>query len=132
MKFLCRHCKHYRDAPGKRPKVCPATGRRVWPGDCAEECHYFVLEAGEGVPMKRYHYKVGKIIETGPGLGERYFFTRWQTESGGYHRVNSPDLPVRKTLEEAQADLDAWAAKKGLREVEEGGCSTACPASEGT
>jgi|GEM_PF-3118499 len=49
MKFLCRHCKRYRDAPGKRPKVCPATGRRVWPGDCAEECHYFVLETGEGV-----------------------------------------------------------------------------------
>jgi len=56
-------------------------------------------------PSRRcYHYKAGKVIEAGPGLGERYFFTRGQTESGGYHRVNSPDLPVRKTLEEAQAD----------------------------
>lgn len=68
--------------------------------------------------MRRYHYKGDKTIEAGPGLGERYFFTRWLTKDGGYHRVNSPALPVRKTLEEAQADLDDWAAKKGLKEVE--------------
>ena len=59
----------------------------------------------------RYHYN-GKVIEARQGLG-KYFFTGWRSE-GGFHRVSSPALPVRETLEEAQADLDAWAKKKGL------------------
>lgn len=59
----------------------------------------------------KYHYK-DKVIEAGQGLGE-YFFSGWRSD-GGFHRVSSPALPVRKTLEEAQADLDAWAKKKGL------------------
>ena len=59
----------------------------------------------------KYHYN-DKVIEARQGLGE-YFFTGWRSD-GGFHRVSSPALPVRKTLEEAQADLDAWAKKKGL------------------
>lgn len=60
----------------------------------------------------KYHYN-GKVIEAHQGLG-KYFFTCWRSSDGGLHRVSSPALPVRKTLEEAQADLYAWAKKKGL------------------
>ena len=34
-------------------------------------------------------------------------------------RIKSPALQVRDEREKAQADLDAWAKKKGLREVTE-------------
>lgn len=61
----------------------------------------------------KYNYG-GKIIEAGQGLGERTFFTGWRSESGGFHRVVSKSLPVREDIEEAQADLDAWAKRKGL------------------
>ena len=61
----------------------------------------------------KYHYG-GKVIEAGKGLGERAFFTGWRSARGGFHRVVSKSLPVRETLEEAQADLDAWAQRKGL------------------
>ena len=33
-------------------------------------------------------------------------------------RIKSPALHVRDEREKAQADLDAWAKKKGLREVD--------------
>jgi len=62
---------------------------------------------------RRYLYN-GNFIEAGPGLGEGRYFTRWQSDSGGWHRVCSVALPVRDTQEAAQADLDAWAKRKGL------------------
>lgn len=34
------------------------------------------------------------------------------------HRVKSPALPIRATRDEAQADLDAYAAKRGWRVLE--------------
>ena len=34
------------------------------------------------------------------------------------HRVKSPALPIRAKLEDAQADLDAYAARRGWRVVE--------------
>lgn len=36
------------------------------------------------------------------------------TAKMGSHRVKSPNLPIRKTKEEAQNDLDKWAKEKGL------------------
>ena len=56
----------------------------------------------------------GKIIEAGQGLGAHTFFTGWRSKSGGFHRVVSKSLPVRETIEAAQADLDAFAKRKGL------------------
>lgn len=46
--FYCGDCERYKSADGDRPKVCPATGRRVWPGDDAEECPYLVALLEEG------------------------------------------------------------------------------------
>lgn len=61
----------------------------------------------------KYNYG-GKIIEAGQGLGERMFFTGWRSNNGGFHRVVSKNLPVRETIEAAQADLDAFAKRKVL------------------
>ena len=58
----------------------------------------------------KYHWK-DRIIMAGKG-GD-FFFTYW-LEDGYIRQIRSPALPMRKTLEEAQADLDAWAKKKGL------------------
>jgi hypothetical protein len=33
------------------------------------------------------------------------------------HRIKSPALPIRKTLAEAQNDLDAYAKRKGWKQV---------------
>ena len=66
------------------------------------------------IAPREMKYRYGsKILEAGQGLGE-YYFTGWRSENGGFHRVSSPALPVRRTLEEARADLDAWAKKKKL------------------
>lgn len=46
--FCCGDCERYKNADGDRPKVCPATGRRVWPGNSAEECCCLVLEMKDG------------------------------------------------------------------------------------
>lgn len=60
--------------------------------------------------------------------GNRYFvdhgiggpLSSWMTithkadQDWGGHRVKSPALPLRPTREEAQADLDAYAARKGF------------------
>lgn len=53
------------------------------------------------------------ILMVREGLGGDYFITI-RTNNGGVtgHRISSPALPPRKTFLEAQADLDAYAAKK--------------------
>jgi len=53
------------------------------------------------------------------GIGGKPWFTYREKNGCGFgNRVKSPALPVRPTREEAQADLDAYAEKKGWREVE--------------
>ncbi|MGI6252106.1 MAG: hypothetical protein ACOYJV_01585 [Aminivibrio sp.] len=48
--FCCADCERYIEADGDRPKTCPATGRKVWPGDSAEECPFlFTLIKGEAL-----------------------------------------------------------------------------------
>ena len=60
----------------------------------------------------RYRYKE-KIVEARRGLGESWF-AGWVSKSGGTHRLVAKDLPLRESRAEAQADLDAWAKRKGL------------------
>lgn len=61
----------------------------------------------------------GRIYYVGQGLGQNVpgaqWFSLWQKSDGkgGTHRLKSPSLPLRDTQEEAQADLDAYAEKKG-------------------
>jgi hypothetical protein len=68
--------------------------------------------------MKRYRLPDGRILWVGHAFG------RWMTmdsdpASPGRRRFKSKNLPDRALLEEAQADLDAWAKKGRLPEVAE-------------
>ena len=59
------------------------------------------------------------FISQGIGRGKCPWFTvrvldGWDSQK----KVNSPALPCRYDQTEAQADLDAWAQKKGLTLIE--------------
>ncbi|MHB1324017.1 MAG: hypothetical protein ACYCXZ_06705 [Coriobacteriia bacterium] len=57
----------------------------------------------------RYLDECGRILQASRGLGDSYMTMR------DGHRVKSPALPVRDTLEEAQRDLDDYASRHSLR-----------------
>ena len=63
---------------------------------------------------KLYHYK-GKIIGVVRGLGESWIIA-WRTANGS-HRVKAAALPSCTSKKQAQQNLDAWAARKNLREA---------------
>ena len=79
-----------------------------------------VLDKPEELPSRRYLDDKGRELFVSTGLGSEYG-TFWQSEKGGLHRVKSPAMPMTSSREEAQANLDAWAKKKGLRPVEPAG-----------
>jgi hypothetical protein len=69
---------------------------------------------------RNYNYTAnGRIYYISQGLGHgdpnAKWFTLWRKADGkgGAHRVVSKNLPLRDTATEAQADLDAYAEKKG-------------------
>jgi hypothetical protein len=73
------------------------------------------------MPQKKYvDTKTGRLIFVRSGIGGDTFKAMYQDAGkwGGHsaHGVKSPELSWRKTPEEAQADLDAYAAKKGWKE----------------
>jgi hypothetical protein len=60
----------------------------------------------------------GAIYRVDQGLGKGEWMTlRRKRGKEGSHRVKSPALPLRAISVEAQADLDVWAEKKGLKPV---------------
>lgn len=67
--------------------------------------------------MNVYLYR-DKRIFVAPLMGGDTYGTVWLSEFGGQHRVKIKALPVRATREEAQADLDAFASMKKLKEAE--------------
>ncbi len=50
----------------------------------------------------------GQRVQVCRGLGDCWI-VGIKTAAGGSHRVKSPDLPPRKTRQEAQRDLDVYA-----------------------
>lgn len=54
-----------------------------------------------------YYDDRGRVVAVIHGLADRWISAR------GRHRVKSQVLPPRATREEAQADLDAYAAERG-------------------
>lgn len=68
---------------------------------------YWYTTNNDGRPQ---HYSIG----VGPYDGK--FVARYNPNAGegGTARIASPALPIRDMFDEAQADLDAWAAKKRL------------------
>ncbi|HWQ30071.1 MAG TPA: cell envelope integrity protein TolA [Negativicutes bacterium] len=71
-------------------------------------------------PKKYVDTKSGRLIFVKSGIGFDGFKAMYRDAgkwgSGGAHSVKSPELPWRNSLAEAQADLDAYAAKKGWKE----------------
>lgn len=68
----------------------------------------------DGSENKRYKLPDGRILFASAGLGQDVFMTCTRRESGGLQRYKSKSLPLRKTLEEAQADLDAYVKAQNL------------------
>ena len=56
----------------------------------------------------------GQRVQVTPGLG-KCWISEIVAPSGGRHRVKSAALPPRKTRQEAQRDLDAYANLKRWR-----------------
>jgi hypothetical protein len=68
--------------------------------------------------VKAYRDQGRVLFVTDAFSGGRVWFTGYRKPSGALKRVCSPSLPVRKNHDEAQADLNQWAQKKGLPEAE--------------
>ena len=64
--------------------------------------------------QKRYKLPDGRIIFASAGLGQDVFMSCTRRESGSLQRFKSKSLPLRNSLQEAQADLDAYAKAKKL------------------
>lgn len=67
--------------------------------------------------MTRYRDSRGWLYQVMPGLGDCAFKGRY-LKPGALSWKCMPQLPWRNTKAEAQADLDAYAAKKGWEEIE--------------
>ena len=65
---------------------------------------------------KKYGYK-WHTIGVGKSLSGNNWIVAWKGNDGKEHRVTSKLLPPCATAEECQENLDAWALKKGLKEV---------------
>jgi hypothetical protein len=47
--FHCQDCEHYKNSLDlDRRRKCEASGRRVWPGEDADECPHLVVETANG------------------------------------------------------------------------------------
>lgn len=75
------------------------------------------------LPVRSFLDNDDKEIFVSTGLGGDTFGSFRRSPTGGLHRVKSPAMPMVATREEAQANLDAWAKKKGLQPVEHEQCS---------
>ena len=68
--------------------------------------------------MKDRHYLYNdKVVFVSGLMGKNPFGTVYATPYGGTHRIKFRALPVRVTKEQAQADLDKFAAEKGWPEA---------------
>ena len=97
-------------------KKCSAFGFEVSSLIDLQRCSHYV-PGPTPVQLRRYLDERGREIFVSTGLGSEYG-TFWCSEKGGLHRVKSPAMPMMSSQEEAQANLDAWAAKKGLQPVD--------------
>ena len=57
------------------------------------------------------------FVSSGISRGEDWMTVRRKKTTAGTHRVKSPALQIRDTRDEAQRDLDAYAAKRGWQEA---------------
>lgn len=69
--------------------------------------------------MKRYFDECGSIVFVSPGIcpGDAWLTVRQQKPGAGTQRVNAGALPIRSSIDSAQADLDAYAHEMGWQAV---------------
>ena len=73
---------------------------------------------GNGIVNRKYETPDGRVLSAEEEVdGTFRTFYRRAVGSGRY-RVQSPLVPCRETLEEAQADLDQYARRNRFNEVE--------------
>jgi len=66
--------------------------------------------------MKAYKTQNARyFVSDGISNGTSWFTAKQFVGEKSIHRVVSPALPIRKTREEAQRDLDAWAKGKDFQ-----------------
>jgi hypothetical protein len=95
------------DAP--RQTTCPPGGPRNKPESLCRFVVTFCDENGSRV-------FVSNGIDT---TGKAWFTVRQKDARHGTHRVKSKTLPIREDFDEAQHDLNIYAAQKGWRPEEE-------------
>lgn len=73
----------------------------------------------ESIDTKTYYDENDAHVFVSSGIsgGSVWMTVRRKKASAGTHRLKSPALPLRDTREEAQRDLEAFAAKKGWKEA---------------
>jgi len=64
--------------------------------------------------MIQYLDKKGRFLFTSKAIEENAYGTFYCRHVIGRHRVKSPDLPIRKTIEEADRDFAKYVRKHGL------------------
>jgi hypothetical protein len=64
-----------------------------------------------------FHPRYGRIF-VAAGLGEKSFGVFYRKPNGSLKRVDSPALPMCPVYNVVQANLDQWAGKLKLKEVQ--------------
>jgi hypothetical protein len=102
MEFRCCMCPNTKE-PDNR--ICPPSpfGKGETP------CRF----------VKKYIDSRGWKYKVMPGIGESNYKARYQIpeKSGNVGWKGVQSLPRRKSFDEAQADLNLWAEKKGFQET---------------
>lgn len=65
-----------------------------------------------------YIDKQGNEVFVSAGLGSDQYGTFRRSIAGGLHRVKSPMMPMVSSKKEAQANMDKWAKKNGLKVID--------------
>ena len=69
--------------------------------------------------MIAYIDSIGNLVEVVPGIGGRFWIVARRTAGDrAHHRLKSPHLPPRDTADEAEADLEKYAERKGWKHYE--------------
>jgi hypothetical protein len=62
-----------------------------------------------------WHDTNGKAVFADSGIGGKNYMSFRHSDSGGLHRVKTKYLPLRKTFDEAQKDLNLYATTYGWK-----------------
>ena len=103
--LICRTDRHSTEMKIKTsPRWCPF---RKIPEEQKDQGKKYVTDRG-----------LVAFVSNGFGKGGKWMSVARKDTFQGTHRIVTKNLPLRDTREEAQADLDAYAKKRGWKEYE--------------